>query len=249
MKWNCRRLTAFTLAMAMVMASPMSVCAEMEKGNETGIGKVEGTVNTDVYQVVLPTVSNHSFDFIIDPLGLISQTGGARYRGKTFEKDSTLFFRRTDKGAKVDYSSISNPITITNKGSIPIDVSLNVSMPPSSLGGIRMTDDREFKGDTGASLYMAVLDGENVMPVGRDGVSISTTLDAVPKEAFEYGYNKEKGKYTYTLKKNLGSSIFSTRTFQLTGTSNKNGDWSKYTEASPEIKLSWKIMEKKDMPQ
>lgn len=246
MKWNCRKLTALALVMTMVMASPMSVSAEMEEGSKTGSGRVEGIVNTDVYQVVLPTVSNQTFNFIIDPLELINQTDGAGYGGKTFEADSTLFFRRTDSGAKEDYSSASNPITITNRGSAPIEVSLNVSMISSSLGGIRMTDDREFKGDTGASLYMAVADGDHIMPVGTRGVSVKTTLDAAPKEAFEYGYNKEKGRYTYALKKNMDSGVFSTRSFQITGAANKNGDWSDFTEASPEIKISWKITEKKE---
>lgn len=245
MKWNCRKLTAFTLIMAMVIASPMSVSAEMEEGSKTGSGRVEGVVNTDVYQVVLPTVSDHTFDFIIDPQELISQTDGAGYGGKTFEEGATLFFRRTDKVAKEDYSSISNPITITNRGSAPIDVSLNVRLSSSSLGGIRMTDDKEFKGDTSASLYIAVVDGENIMPVGTKGVSIYTTLGAAPKDAFEYGYNKEKGRYTYTLKKNVDSSVFSTRSFRITGAANRNGDWSRFTEASPEMRISWKITEKK----
>ena len=197
MKRNCRMLAAFILAAAMITASDISVHAEIEEGSGTGIGKVEGIVETDVYQVVLPTVSNHTFNFIIDPLELINQTEGAGYNGKTFEKGSTLFFHRTGKGKKEDYSSVSNPITITNRGSVPIDVSLNVRIPSSSLDGIKMTSDGGFKNDTSASLYMAVLDGENVIPIGTDGMSINKTLDAVPEEAFEYGYNKEKGKYTY----------------------------------------------------
>lgn len=246
MKWNCRKFVAFTLATAIVMASPMSVSAEMEEGSKTGSGRVEGNVNTDVYQVVLPTVSDHTFNFIIDPQQLINQTDGAGYGGKTFETDTTLFFRRTDKEANEDYSSTSNPITITNRGSVPIDISLNVKMSSSSLGGIRMTDDREFQGDTTASLYLAVVDGENILPVDTNGVSINTTLEAAPEDAFEYGYNKEKGRYTYTLKKSVDKSVLSTRSFRITGASNKNGDWSKFTEASPEIKISWKITEKKD---
>lgn len=247
MRWNCRKLTAFTLAMAMVMISPMSVSAEMEEGSDVGIGKVEGNVNTDVYQVVLPTVSKHTFDFIIDPLGLINQTDGAGYGGKTFEKDSTLFFRRTDRGKKEDYSSTSNPIMITNRGSIPIDVSLNVRMSASSLGGIRMTKDEEFVGDTSASLYMAVVDGEEIMPIGIDGVSLYTTLDAAPEEAFEYGYDKEKGRYTYELKKNVDDSVFSTHEFQITGAANGKGDWSQFVEMSPKISISWKITRKEGL--
>lgn len=247
MKRTCRSFAAFTLTLAMVLTPLMSVSAETEEGGGTGTGRVEGCVETDVYQVILPTVSSHTFDFIIDPLGLISQTNGAGYNGKTFEKESTLFFRRTDKEKKTDYSSISNPITITNRGSIPIDVSLRVRMDPSSLAGIRMTADREFAGDNSASLYMAVLDGEKTMPVGMDGVDITATLDAAPEAAFEYGYDKERGRYTYELKKNLNVTELPARSFQITGEANGKGNWSQYTEAVPKIKIAWEITRKEDI--
>lgn len=246
MRWNCRKITAFALVTAIVIASAMSVSAEMETGSEMGIGRVEGTVNTDVYQVVLPTVGSHTFDFIMDPLELINQTDGAAYGGKTFEKDATLFFRNTDKGAKEDYSSISSPIIVKNRGSIPVEVSLNVSVDAASLGGIRMTSDRNFKGDTSASLYMAVVDGEEILPLGSDGVSITATLDPVPKQLFEYGYNKENKKYTYTLKKELSDDVFSARAFRLTGAVNRKGNWFELAEVSPEIRISWRITEKKE---
>lgn len=245
MKLDCGKFfTAFTLAAAMVMVSPVSVFAEVEEGSNTGIGKVEGSVRADVYQVVLPTADSHTFDFIIDPLELINQTDGARYGGKSFEKGSTLFFRRTDGEAKEDYSSTSNPITITNKGSVPVDVSLNVRMLPASLGGIRMTNDREFADDTGASLYMAVLDGENIMPIGIDGVKINTTLAAAPEGAFEYGFDKIKGKYTYKLKKDLNEVTFDTRSFRITGAVNRKGKWQQLEDVSPKIVISWKITQK-----
>lgn len=247
MKQNCRKLAAFILVMTIVIASPGSVSAEMEESSKTGTGKVEGVVNTDVYQVVLPTVSEHTFDFIIDPTKMIEQTNGVRYGGKTFEKNSTLFFRRTDKEKKEDYSSVSNPITIINKSSIPIDVSMNVSMPSSLLSGIQLSEDKDFKGNSDASLYMAVVNGNHITPVGVNGVSIATTLDAAPKDAFEYIYNKERGKYAYVLKKSLDSSIFSTYSFQITGAANENGDWSEFAEASPQIRVTWKITQKNGM--
>lgn len=249
MKLDCRKsFTAFSLAAAMTLVLAIPTFAEIEEGSDIGIGKVEGSVPTDVYQVVLPTVGSHTFDFILDPLELIEQTDGARYGGKTFEKSSTLFFRRMDGRAKEDYSSTSDPITITNKGSIPVDVSLNVRMLPSSLGGIQMTNDREFTGDKSASMYMALLDGENIMPIGKEGVDINTTLAAAPEGTFEYGYDKMKGKYTYKLKKDLSGIVFDTRSFQITGAVNKKGKWYQFEDVSPKITISWKITQEKEEP-
>ena len=86
---------AFTMAVLMMLPSlPVSASGdEMED------------VNTNVYQVDLPMNTDGIFDFILDPQGLINKTDAAAYNGKKFEKDSTVFFKRTDGKAKEDYSS------------------------------------------------------------------------------------------------------------------------------------------------
>lgn len=247
MRLEFRRFSALVLTTVMVTISPMSASATAEglgEGNETGVGEVEGSVNTDIYQVVLPTVGNSAFDFIIDPQGLINKTNGAAYDGKTFEENSTLFFKRTDGGAGVDYSSTSDVITITNMGSNDIDVSLHISVSPESLAGIRLTDDRGFIDDTSASIYMALIDGENVVPIGPDGITMDVTVSAAPDEAYEYGYDREQGEYTYQLKEDRHDIEFRSYSFQLTGAANGNGDWSQLTEAKPQLTVSWRIVSK-----
>lgn len=216
-------------------------------GNETGIGEVEGSVETDIYQVVLPTIEKSAFDFIIDPQGLINKTNGAAYNGKTFEENSTLFFKRTDGKVKEDYSNTSDVMTITNMGSKDIDVSLHISVAPESLGGIQLTDDREFTNDKNASIYLALSDGENIVPIGPDGIDMDVTISAAPEEAYEYGYDSRKDQYTYQLKENNSGIEFGSYSFQLTGAANGNGDWSKLTKAKPQITVSWKIVSKEVM--
>lgn len=245
MRLKFRRFYAFALAAIMVMVSPMLASAEeLGEGNETGVGEVEGTVNTDIYKVVLPTVRESAFDFIIDPQGLINKTNGAAYNGKTFEENSTFFFKRTDGKAGVDYSSTSDVITITNMGSNVIDVSIHISILPESLEGIQLTDDREFRDDTSASIYMALTDGENIVPIGPDGITMDVTVGAAPEEAYEYGYDSGQGEYTYQLKEDHYGIEFGSYSFQLTGAANGNGDWSHLTGAKPKIMVSWKIASK-----
>nr|WP_302167741.1 hypothetical protein [uncultured Schaedlerella sp.] len=213
-------------------------------GNETGIGEVEGSVETDIYQVVLPTIEKSAFDFIIDPQGLINKTNGAAYDGKTFEDNSTLFFKRTDGKVKEDYSNTSDVMTIKNMGSKEIDVSLHISVTPESLGGIQLTGDREFTNDKNASLYLALVDGKNIVPIGPDGIDMDVTISAAPEEAYEYGYDSEKDQYTYQLKADHSGIEFGSYSFQLTGAANGNGDWSKLTKVKPQIQVSWKIVSK-----
>lgn len=214
---------------------------DMEQQNETGTGKVEGNVEKNVYQVILPTISEGTFDFIIDPQGLINETNGAAYGNKIFSDDSTLFFKRTDGKVGEDYSNTSDEITITNMSSVPVMVSVNVSIQESSLGGITLSDDREFTDDTSTSLYMALIDGENIIPIGREGVSFDVMVDAAPEGTYVYTYNNAEGKYDYRLADDLGDIEFHKYSFQLTGATNGKGDWSQLDDAAPKINVAWKI--------
>ena len=230
MKHNSRRFTLIILALAVAAGFPASVAAEeLGSGSETGVGEVEGSINTDVYEVVLPAVTDEIFDFIIDPYGLLNHTNGAAYEGKSFQENSTLFFQRSDSTAEADYSNMSDPVTITNMSSKAINVSVDISVEESSLDGIVLTEDKEFKDDAGAS-------------IGADGISVEAAIGAAPEGAYEYEYNSESGEYTYGLTGDTSGIEFGTYSFQLTGAANRNGDWSGAMDAKPQIKVVWRIM-------
>lgn len=243
MRKKVKNCVIFILSITIITGSSLPVTAEsLGQGSEIGIGEVEGSVKTDVYQVVLPTNTKGIFDFILDPQGLINKTDGAAYDGKKFEAGSTVFFERKDGEAEADYSNKSDFVTITNKSSIAVDVSLHVSISPSSIEGIMMTDDKEFMDDKEASLYLAVIDGENEVPIGEEGVTIDVTIDAAPESAYEYMYDGEKNEYVYKLRNDMGGIEFDQYSFQLTGAANGKGDWSKLLEAKPEVTVTWEIM-------
>lgn len=229
--------------LGLVMAMSISATAQaqdMGEGNSDGVGELEGIVKTDVYQVVMPTETEGIFDFILDPQGLINATDGAAYEGKKFEKDSTVFFKRTDGTVEEDYSNKSDHITITNKSSVPVDVSVEVQVDADSIKGITLTDDKEFKDDTGRSLYLAITDGENVVPVGKDGATIQATVEAAPEEAYEFVYENEE--YVYKMKEGLEGIEFPEYSFQLMGAANGKGEWTELGDVAPKIMITWKVM-------
>lgn len=243
MRHNIKRYLSMLLSVIMVIGGSNVVSAEnLGQGSVTGVGEVEGSVKTDVYQVILPTDTQGIFDFILDPQGLINKTDGAAYDGKKFEANSTVFFRRSNEKEEVDYSNKSDFVTITNKSSIAVDVSLHVSISPASIEGITMTEDKEFTDDTSTSLYLAVVDGENEVPIGKNELTIDATIEAAPDEAYEYIYDGDRNEYIYRLKDNLGGIEFSKYSFQLTGAANGKGDWSKLEGAKPEVMVTWEIM-------
>lgn len=244
MKWNTGRCTTLALAAVIAACPALGVSAEeaLGEGVGTGVGAMEGSVNTDIYQVVMPTSAEGIFDFILDPQGLINETKAAAYNGQTFEKGSTVFFRRMDGEAEEDYSSRSDAVTITNKSSMAVEVSLKIEVVASSIEGVVMADDGEFKGDISTSLYLAIDDGENVVPIGKDGVSIEATIDAAPDGAYEYAYDSENNRYTYGLRNDLDDAVFDEYSFRLVGAANGEGDWSELTGVSPEIVITWNVL-------
>ncbi len=237
-----KKCTAFMLVVTMIMGCSMSASAEsLGQGSGTGVGEVEGSVKTDIYQVILPANTDGVFDFILDPQGLINKTDAAAYDGKKFEAGSTVFFERKDGESEEDYCNTSDFVTITNKSSIAVNVSLHVSIDLSSVEGITMTDDKEFTEDTGTSLYLAILDGEDEIPISEDGLKMDITIDAAPEGAYEYVYDESRDEYNFRLSDDLGGVEFPKYSFQLTGAANGKGDWSELTGAKPEVTVAWEI--------
>lgn len=242
-KHRPRRYIALIMIMAAIGNLPMRVSAEDTSQNEeSAVSKLTADVETDIYQVVMPTETEGIFDFILDPQRLINETNGAMYNGKSFEKDCTVFFKRSDGKSKEDYSCKSDSAAIINKSTMPVEVSLEVKVDSSSLGGIVMTEDRTFKKDKSASLYLAVVDGKKEVPVGKDGVIIRKTVEAAPDGAYGYVYDSNKREYIYGLKKDITNVLFDEYSFQITGAANKKGDWTTLGKAVPKIVVTWKVL-------
>lgn len=215
MKWNFKRSIASLLAITMTMSFSMTIYASSTEANQAaGADMVGNNDESDVMKVILPTDEIGMFDFILDPQGLIQKTNGAAYEGNTFEKDATLFFKRTDGDSQENYSSTSDAIKVTNKGETSIDAIVTASILDPSADGFAMTDDREFTDDTRASLYLALTDGETTIPimVGEEA-SLSASIPA-------------EGIYS----------------FRLTGAANEKGDWLKLKELDLKVTVTWEIV-------
>lgn len=240
---NYKRILAGVLAGTMVMGSSMVVLAD--NGSTTGEGQLEGTVGTDVFSVVLPTLADPdtTFDFILDPEGLIAATSGDRYTGKTFEDDATLFFANTAAGAANDYSSTSDALEVVNKSSIAVDVSLSATV--TGADGITLSEDETFTDDTSASMYLAIKDADGETAITASGAAVSKQM-AAATNAYEIKWNDTEGKYEYALKDSVTDTAFEKYSFQLTGASNKAGNWSNLAEVTPSVEVVWNVVAHSD---
>ena len=119
-----KKILAGVLATSMVMGSSVVVLAD--EGRTTGSGKVEGSTSDKVFRVELPTIAENddTFNYIIDPLGLIEEAGADRYGALTFEAGATVFFHNDNKNTTIakDYASESAPLTVKNYSTDPVDL-------------------------------------------------------------------------------------------------------------------------------
>lgn len=160
---------------------------------------------------------------------LIAQTNAAAYGNLTFEEGATLFFRRYEKGAGTDYSSASDALVITNRGCMEVEITVTAGVSQDSLGNITMTDDCAFTDDTKASLYLALTDGEHIVPIGGEEGAVIRTILAGTDGRTETG---------------------STYRFWLVGAVNRNGDWSEADGAGPKVTVTWSAVPgKKEEPE
>lgn len=238
-----KKIMALGLAATMIVGSSVVAFADESSspatGTTEGTGKLEGTVDTDVFQVVLPTTDAETLKFTLDPEGLIKATSNAAYSGASFEEGGTLFFQQKTN----DYKSESATLTITNKSAVAVDVKLTAEL--TNLGGIAVTSDKNFADDTSASMYMAVKAGSET-PITNEGITIEKTIAKAPDGAYEYKYNS--GSYSYGLKDDVSSITFEKLDFTLVGASNANGDWSALASAAPSVKVTYEVSKHVDKP-
>ena len=254
-----RKILAALMAMSMVAAmSPMSasaiatetVTSAPAEGSVVADGDFEGTVDTDVFHVVLPTVTTE-LDFIMDPQGLIKETmansTNTKYTSKKFDTGTLFFLNTTDKQNSNDYSNTSDKLTITNKSSFDVDVEIRATV--SGNTGVTLTSDSTFANDTSASLYLALKDvpasgDATVAPItAENGATLTTTITGAPSQ-YEVVYDNSKyaanNGYGYALKST--ATGFQTYEFQLTGATNANGDWSGVDAAiAPKATVVWNV--------
>lgn len=238
---NWKRVMAAAMAATMVMGSATMAWAA-DNGTGTGTGKVEGTVSTDVWQVVVPADDNY-FDFTLDPEGLIAKTNEAAYGGgDKYQDDATVFFANTDAESNVTYSDTSDALTIVNKGTQLAKVTLKAAM--SDHDGITMATTDEFADDA-VSLYLAMVDadGTETAITGTTGSETQATavIGAAPEGAYDYIYDIDGTAYDYVLVDDLTGITFEEYSFQLTGACNTAADWSTLASAVPVVTVTWDV--------
>ena len=263
-----KKILAGVLETSMVMGSSVVVLAD--EGRTTGSGKVEGSTSDKVFRVELPTIAENddTFNYIIDPLGLIEEAGADRYGALTFESGATVFFHNDNKNTTIakDYASESAPLTVKNYSTDPVD--LTVTIKASEVEGIKLTSDDTFAGDKDTSLYLALQgvdstgadDSTKIGKVGSTGVAQITKQLAkigagtAGNEPYQIKWNPIRDQYEYVWNASTDATV-DEYSFKLTGkcnpvdatgtaaTGSLRSDWLEVLASgeTPELELIWTV--------
>ncbi len=206
----------------------------------------DSSVPADVFKVILPTIpeDDTTFDYILDPQGLIELTDAKKYGGTdevAFEHDKTLYFKtsRTEDGRPV-YDNVSNALTVTNMSSREVKITVKATIANSE--NITMSENSTFDADdTSTSIYLALTDGTNTIPITSDAAVLNAVINA-PEDAYETVWDGEKNVYELTdTAKKEDYDGFQKYSFWLTGACNANADWSNVEGQIPEVFVVWEV--------
>lgn len=251
----------------MVMGS--SVTAFADEGSQTGTGDIEGIVNTDVFSVVLPTATEETYKFILDPQGLIAATDSAAYSGATFT-GSNLYFN----SAENVYGDTSAVLTAINKSSFDVDIDLKATLTDYDGLAVKSSADDATGETTDPAIYLAIKKEAGTVAYNYEGTpsiemtnaaaasaiteedgvaSVSATQElAAPatddNNKAAYVYNYADGEYSYVLN-NAWEGNFNGVAFALTGaintydpTSASTVDgWADLANITPSVNVVWSI--------
>lgn len=253
---NLSKFVALALAGAMMIAPLPVSAAEIDsedaaQGSTSGDGNVEGIVNKDVFKVELPTIpdddSDTTFDFILDPQGLIKDTNGTAHTGATFDENAKgLYFANPQSDNSIKYMGSSPALTAKNKGTTDVDVTLTAAAKALSGSGytIGLSEDETFAGDKSTSVYLALVSGDQTAALTKDGATITHTLNAAPEDAYEVTYNTTDSKYEYGLTAAAQAADytgFDSLDFNMTGACNTAADWAAAEAAAPSVDVAWEL--------
>lgn len=239
-----KKTAAMVLAAAMVITVAPNVNAAGQSGSVTGDSYMEGVMPTDVVDVVLPTVTNDTYKFILDPADLLSRYDA---NSSKYTKSSVYF---TNAGGT--YTGTSDIATATNKSTCDVVLGVDVSVANVATNPVTFTDSASVATGTDRNLYIGLVPtakgtvADNATPEagalkdakakavtnGTTGTSflltgttnnfdVKQTADANTTSGHAYNYVAKTTGATWT-----------TAGFALTGACNTGADWSAFNTAS-----------------
>lgn len=240
-----KKILVAALAVTMIMGSSSMAFAAEQKGEGTGAGDLDVVKDSDVFSVVVPTDAGTTFDYIVDPLGVIKDTNAEKYGNKTFEANQSVYFQNaevtgTEAGkSPYNYSGTSNKLKAINKSTKAVDIAVEATLDNTDEVTMAEATDIDNTKDTDVLLNLQ-LNGDNSKSAAITGTAAAKIADTIDETTGAYETKYVNGQYVKQIKSTFKDDDFEAYEFWLTGKANPSSDWAD-VENLPEVKVVWTV--------
>jgi hypothetical protein len=257
--YNFKRVIALGVVSTMILGSSLTAFAEDAPSDiaATATSFIEGTGENEAgaaleaerhaFVVTVPTndAIKQRVGYTVDLEGWIKETKGARYGLNTTAIDDSkgVLFVNYNNNKASGMSNVSSPITVTNKGTDPVMVTVTAKWKaaPDADKGITTgaANDKFETTDATKYMYMAMYTNKtgNLTAMPADTTETPMVVGVTSsRDQYVTGWNDTTKKYSYTLKENVAATALSSINVYFTGTINpaKTAADLKYTEGTGE---------------
>lgn len=241
---RAKKMVALILAASMTLGSSLVAFAtETETtpggtGTTSGTGNVEGHVNKEVLNVVLPTVTagTSAFAYTMDPERLIQGTDAGKYaEGTVFpaaDGDTGVYFQTADN----TYANTSNTYQVINKSSCAIDLTVKVKATQNTTKDIALGASATPAGTT-PELYLGLKVGNTDQAVSSSEATVTKTIAGTPGNFSIAVVTGDGGAKSYAYQEKADASSWKAMNISMTGSVN-NVDIAADTTA-PTVDVTW----------
>lgn len=245
-----KKVVAFALTASMILASSITAFATdtgtttSNSGNTSGTGSVEGHVDKEVLNVVLPTVEagKSLFSYTMDPERLIQGTSAAKYaEGAVFPtaaSDTGVYFLTgTNK-----YTNTSNAYQVINKSSCNVELIVKVKAETGTNNiALATTSTVESAEDGTPNLYLGLKVGEGgtATVLTNNEQEVKKTISGTPTN-FDVAVKTETDgtkSYVYQAKDSADATGWKAMNISMEGAVSKLPITS--TTTAPTVQVTW----------
>lgn len=264
-----KKTLAGFLAMAMVFSPIVTSTAfaadattDPASGSVSNNGSTEGFVKEEAFSVVLPTISDNSLAFKLDPQGLLKVSGNdAKFN--TVEAGDIVFINKISTNNSYGDFNKSNVIYATNKSSYDVKFSVDVSMTKgTSTNQVTfVSNNAAVSGNSALNVYVAAVpetnyisyndvSGNSFAAISSNASSVAFPLDSDGNASLAYkipgissNYTVSKNGISYNYVQKPDATGWKSVGFTLTGSCNPTADWSDFDAEKTELdlELSWTL--------
>lgn len=237
-----KKMLALALAASMVLGNAVVAFAEDTTpggtGTTQGAGTVEGHVNKEVLNVVLPTVTagSSAFAYTIDPERLISGTTAAKYEGATFpsSNDTGVYFLTGTN----TYANTSNAYQVINKSSCDVTLTVKAKATQNTANDIALASSSTVATTGTPNLYLGLKVGKGAdTAISTTEATVTKTLAGTPTNFNIKVVTDQNGEKTYAYAEKADATTWKAINISLTGAVS-NLDIAADTTA-PTVDVTW----------